>query len=319
MNNNLIKDIDISAFSKLKSSGLSLDLSNNKINTENLSGRFKDNKNLIELNVMGNPLKSFSFQLEYFTDFGVITHLPTEIESVDISCNNKRKTCHSSNVIINSKNLKNVRMFNASRNDKYHVLEFHQLFRGLNTKMEILDLSLAWDLYNLNELVQLRHLNLSHSNIGTIRANAFENQLHLLSLDLSFNYLTRVDFKITPTLSSLNLDGNQLITIDLNVTRELRSFDSLAIKLKLNQFDCIYSEKFPNPLNWKKLHLVNDIIAEGNKVNGFYCTSRAESTSLKPSGGEVQDLNSISTRKNGMFNPCSHLSKGTSIFLLYAK
>lgn len=313
LSNNHIIDIEMSAFSKLSNIRY-LFLENNTINTESaLTDRFKNNTNLRKLYLEGNAVKSFKFSWLSSEAAGTKVLLPIEIEKLDLSCSIDEK-CQPKNSPYTVIDLKNVRTFNASRNS---FDKMGKLLQNVNKGLEVLDLS--WNdiqilhYNNLGRFSGLKHLNLSHANIFSIRYNAFEYPHNLLSLDLSYNNLTKADFYVPSSLLLLNLEGNQLVSLE-EIAAEQYIFDTIALSslaINKNKFKCEYLEGYlkqwsiQRPKWAKKVNFFNNITTQDANVHGIDCITESDTTSLNPNAGEVEETTSTqitTTQKNEPHN-----------------
>lgn len=158
---------------------------------------------------------------------------------------------------------------------------FNESIFGQLTKLKHLDLSFAGDLGKLesktfSSLIDLEILNLKGANISIIEIGTFSQQHKLVSLDLSDNKLSRLDFTqflpVLPHLQSLYLSENQLG--DLDGFRNSVFPQLTLLGIQGNQFNCSYLTRFLESTNWEKIHLqlVSSLVnSQGSNIRGINC------------------------------------------------
>ncbi|XP_055301864.1 protein artichoke-like [Sitodiplosis mosellana] len=255
-----------------------LDLSNTRIQKIN-DGCFANNPKMKELNLMGTSLKKFSFNTFSPQADLVEVHLPSHsIEEPDISCINS--ICHFKN-FDKDDFFENIRVFKASGNRDQNISKLLDKI-GLSVIMMDLSRNSIETLTNnmLLRFSNLRHLNLSHSNISKIENNAFLGQANsnlMILLDLSFNFLEEIDNVIFPIgLQRLNLAGNRLTKLDNVIPRCLPKLRSLQISK--NQFDSQYVDDFLE--KWKITNVtINTVIdiEDDIRIDAFAITPTTQS------------------------------------------
>ncbi|XP_055301516.1 leucine-rich repeat-containing protein let-4-like [Sitodiplosis mosellana] len=254
LNKNPLKNQNLTFASSLKMLEI-LDLSNTRIKEVN-DDCFVNNPNMKEVNLEGTPLKRFNFNT-FSSEAGLVeVHLPSEsIQELDISCG--QSICHFKRFDDNDY-FKNIRFFIVSGNRKQNI---SNLLKKMGSDLEKLDLSrtsiATLNVSMLETFPNLRHLDLSNSNISKIEDDAFAKQSQLISVDLSKNLLAEID-SVKMNLASLqilNLVGNKLTKLGMVNSNNLPNLKLL--KIAENPFDPTY---LYNTLNaWVKNGLWIDV------------------------------------------------------------
>jgi Leucine-rich repeat (LRR) protein len=115
----------------------------------------------------------------------------------------------------------------------------------------------------LGALPALKHIDLSHNEVGVLVDATFEEMSHLETLDLSFNRLAAIPpniFRHTPNLKTLVLSNNTLGTIDINAFSNLTSLQTL--NMSGNNLD----ENWIRPGIFSGLHNLVVLDLSGNHI-----------------------------------------------------
>lgn len=207
-------------------------------NLTQLDGQlFKDTINLIKLNVSFNQFRAFDANI-----------LPAGMIELDISHNSLTELKdHCFDKLIHLKKL---------------ILSFNQIGK-LNVDTFV-------------HLLNLEHLSLRHIGMATIELGTFEQQHHLVTLDLSENQLKMLDFNlfapVLQDLRELELAGNRLD--DLMGFRNSLFPQLTSLDIRDNAFSCDYLKQFMEFVNWEKLRLAIDrksINPREPNVRGIKC------------------------------------------------
>ncbi|XP_055301547.1 uncharacterized protein LOC129568055 [Sitodiplosis mosellana] len=237
LGNSSLKSLSPALISSLKMLE-KLDLSNNNIE-EIADHCFVNNPNMKELNLEGSLLNKFNFNTFSTKAKLVEVHLPSEsIQELDISC--VKSICHFKQ-FDDDDFFENIRFFNVSGNRHQNIAK---LLEKIGPNVETLDLS--WtsiktlNFRMLKSFTNLRHLNLSNSQISKIEDDAFIRPFNLTSLDLSNNLLEEIDsVKMDlASLQTLNLVGNKLTKLGMVNSDNLPNLKLL--KIAENPFDSTY-------------------------------------------------------------------------------
>lgn len=227
LENNPIKVIDCNLLMLL------MRMSAVKISWENVIG--------LETNCMGNSLE---IKLDYKDD--VIFRLPRNNSEFRYSKNDFQRLLHLN---VSGNQLQNVR----------------QLLDSLPSSIESLDLSENFigklDSHTFERFNSLKYLHLRHCNLSNFGFATFYHQSKLIALDISYNYLKKIDFYLFPMnfkeLTTLNLEGNDLVEIN---TISHKIFPKLLyLGISRNQFSCIYLSTFLHQLHqWRNLTMLHN-------------------------------------------------------------
>lgn len=257
LSENQINHIDVNVFSKLDNLE-TLNLNQNRIKhiDKNL---FANNKRIKEVNLRNNLFKQFDFNIFSQEANLVDVQLPLyELEELDASCGQLKESkpiCHF-NGFDGEESFKHLVHFNASGNQ----MNVSKLLSRLGSNVEVLDLSRNF----VNELkygvmgnfTKLIYLNLSHTNISSIEADAFHYQVKLITLDLSYNALLELKSDVFPKkfthLKTLNLESNPLATIDAITPEIFPNLENLGLSRNELYFDDM--QRIENCRRLKKLN-----------------------------------------------------------------
>lgn len=202
------------------------------------------------------------------------------------------------------KGAKHIKILNLSRN-KIGKLSGLPLDR-----LVILDLSrnqlTTLNEYVLENLINLRYLNLSGNFIRELPPATFSHQKKLISLDLAKNNLITFDFTVfasheihsfddfqtdfsllngpysTDDLHSIDLSKNQLVELKNFRDENFAQLDVLNIND--NRFNCSYLQRFVDSIRWAIDLRANEnwhTVATGNSVYGIHCISTTEMRSSR--------------------------------------
>lgn len=260
-----------------------LDLSHNRIEIIN-DNEFAGNSKLENIRLNDNPIQFFACSVFLHTSV-----LPTTVgvENFDISCLGDSMffvVKHGDELVLHpfgngtelfyTKNgLKNVRNFNASGNHLRNVVE---IFPLLNESIESMDLASNFigelTAHTFGKFTNLQHLNLSHTNLSNFGFGTFYSQRKLKVLDISYNRLRAIDFRLFlrnfRSLTTLNLEGNELIEIDTVTPINFPVLERLGISKNL--FTCNYLVQFL--LEWENLNLMYNP-SNGTHIDGVDCVT----------------------------------------------
>lgn len=256
-----------------------VDLSYNKLKKLD-SSLFKYNMGLKRLHLENNPMTDLDCAfLQSLTESRWLNITINTLEIVDRSCING-KTTHGNNIqfdvkistnesismlriadgnfewIFNQDDFKKIRHLNLS--DNQH-LNTSMILQVAGEQLETLDLSNTF-VGELNEetfqrFVNLKVLNLCHTNLTNFQLRALNRQTYLEILDISYNDLSQIGSisSLFMHLKSLKLQGNNLKEIDGVIQAHFPQLN--VIDITKNQFTCEYLLDFF--LKWRDLPLID--------------------------------------------------------------
>lgn len=136
-------------------------------------------------------------------------------------------------------------------------------------------------------LFELEHLSLRRTNLSSIAMSTFAHQQNLISLDLSGNSLTTMNFRlflpILPGLTTLQLASNEITELHHfrnSLVPQLQHFN-----IQNNNFNCSYLEEFMESVNWQKMRMPIDLnLVNFQKANirGVNCNTISETNKFHP-------------------------------------
>lgn len=234
-----------------------IDLSNNIIDKIHPLA-FNDAKHLEELHLSHNALTKLDAQM--------FETIPT-LKTLNVSHNRiKELDLHllPRSLIILDLSFNRLTAFNSCQhlNDLKHL----DLSHNSVSELQVDSFSYLWKLEHL----KLRKTNISHIEFGT-----FSHQQNLITLDLSGNELKVLDFvlffPILHDLTTLDLADNRLTEL-LNFRNSLVPQLTL-LNINNNAFNCSYLESFMESVDWSKLRLSIDALANPSESNikGIKC------------------------------------------------
>lgn len=168
--------------------------------------------------------------------------------------------------------IQNVQHFNIAG---HRLDDTAQTIQLLGDQLESLDVSSNY-MGSLNDttlatFTNLKHCNMSHTNLSTIDCNAFYHQQKLQTLDLSYNELSWWKFNKSSNsfsqLETLNLEGNRLTEIDDVNPTHFPKLNTLGISK--NRFSCQYLSRFLN--QWQNVQLSGPQSYDYMNVRGIEC------------------------------------------------
>ncbi|XP_055302462.1 toll-like receptor 3 [Sitodiplosis mosellana] len=279
-----------------------LDLSHNLIKTVDES-QFNDN--LVVLSLENNPIIRLDCKMLEFLMRSVQVEFPrANVKEIDKSClkNSIKIELNSNNDFVFRRNnselafakqyIENLQIFNIAGNQLQNTPKIIEL---LGTSIETLDVSSNFigklSTETLKKFENLLYLNLSQTNLSNFGFNTFYNQRRLLSLDLSYNHMKKVDFTLFVrnfrTLETLNLEGNDLNEVT-NLTR-VRFPKLVSLGLSKNHFSCHYLANFL--LSWENLTLF-DNPSDQTHIDGVDCYHEEENSKENQSHEAAMDMES---------------------------
>lgn len=285
----------------------SLDLSNNNLSQIKNVGTLRNFFQLKELNIAGNQLQN-TLELKHFlnpaieildlsdnnvrplydgtferfmqlktlhlrnTNLEMSTGNPFEklvsLRALDISCNNLTGIDFKRF----STTLIKLQSFSAASCQIQNVINVIQYFgvslQRLNLSGNSID---RIDRHTFDTLINLTHLNLSHSNLPIFSLDLLRNQTWLNTLDLSHNKLQSINLAALPNfkhLRRLYLECNDLTKLDNFVSS---SSPNVSIGIAENQFSCIYLKHLKHYSS--NLKYIDDPL---NQKHGEDCRSSAQ-------------------------------------------
>lgn len=202
-----------------------------------------ENVNEIDSSCLGNTLKIDLDQVGPH-------HLPGEEIIFRVSKSTSSLRC-TKNII------QNLTRLNLSGNQLQNTA---QILNLLGPSVKILDIGNNFvgklTAQTFERFENLLHLNLSRTNLSNFGFDTFYHQKRLQTLDLSYNFLHKVDFTLLlrnfKNLQQMNLEGNDLVEID-SVT--LANFPVLKqLGISKNNFSCHYLATFLRQWHHLVLH-----------------------------------------------------------------
>jgi Leucine-rich repeat (LRR) protein len=267
----------------------SLDLGNNIIEFIG-ENDFEVNHNLTYLNLNANPIKFI--HKNAFGNFNSLTSLSLSNTSITFLYLNRSikelDLSHLSNIslIMNVVNVKKIEWINLA-NTKINIsfdlflsnltifvdfsynpftwIEF-KMFNVLGSSLETLKLKethlQSMEQINLQNLIALKHLDLSFNNLSELSQNTFEFQINLEYLDLSSNRIYEFTIVLNK-LKYLNLDNNQIFS----TCDTLFDYYSVEIFKMANNRLQMYPSFEMSEINSQNIETFLDIDLSKNQLN----------------------------------------------------
>ena len=186
----------------------------------------------------------------YFSDIFIIIYLFPILQEClgKFIDDNKILTASALNIIIK---IENLTVFECT--NKYiksldrHLFSIGNSNRSFIKKLKILSLNnnqlTKLHPKQLNNLIELTHINLTKNYLKVIGPNIFKNNKKLKSIDISYNRIEKFNFDLSklPYLHILNIDNNYLNSLNENsfrayITRN-KSVNTI-LSVKLNNLKC---------------------------------------------------------------------------------
>ncbi|XP_055296756.1 uncharacterized protein LOC129565670 [Sitodiplosis mosellana] len=169
-----------------------------------------------------------------------------------------------------------LRLLNVSGSE---IENISILIEEASIHLETLDLSYQFvgelKASTFQRFINLKHLYLRQTNLTHFEFATFYHQRKLEILDISYNNLKRVDFKLFvrnfKRLASLDLEGNNLKEIDSITSTHFPELSVLVISK--NDFSCEYLAKFL--LQWNDLVLIDNPSGQTH-MGGVDCVHTTE-------------------------------------------
>ncbi|XP_058829703.1 protein artichoke-like [Topomyia yanbarensis] len=280
LSENLLSDLDETLFSKLTLLSY-LSLANNRL--KSLDDHLLDNCTMLAyLDVKGNQIQTLS---DYFLNS--LTYLRTLI--ID---NNKLTTLNIPQQLTKlfaSKNqLSSVYSEEPEKSQLYSLsLSKNKLTSIRNItileNIAVLDISFnpigPLNLTTFLKLKKLVDLNLEATQLNTLEHGLFTQQSKLRRLDISYNFLRKLDLTVmtsTPALEKLYIDGNGLLEINYEHIPEL--FPNLTyLGMFANAWNCSYLTGLVRFCNRNSIAVSSSKtygeMSYMTNVQGIYCAS----------------------------------------------
>lgn len=248
---------------------------------------YRNDNKLLELYIDQNPIERFDCNLFLLLMSSISTEVSWEnVKEIDTSCigdlllidlNEKENEIifhipkYNSEFRCLKEHFQKLIYFNISGN---HLENTSDVIGWFGPALRILDASSNFigklSAGTFKKLNNLQYLNLSNTNLMNFGFSTFYHQNKLITLDLSFNKLSKVDFTLFlrnfKGLATLNLEGNDLMEID-SVTR--LNFPKLtSLGISKNRFSCHYLAKFLG--RWENLQLFHNP-SDQTHIDGVDC------------------------------------------------
>ncbi|XP_031636860.1 chaoptin-like, partial [Contarinia nasturtii] len=310
-----------------------IDLSNNLIQTID-KDTFKNNINLHRLYLENNPIKRINYNIvgqQRGIDMNIYLKNVEEVDmssmtdffnismdhfSLAIEYYNVQFAVNPSNYIKINTNIDKITYVNMSNNK---IPNTDKIIPKLRASVETLDVSFNFfyekslhvDIFR--DLINLKHLYLSHTRISIVNGDTFYKLGELITLDLSDNSISTLDqsiFKYNKKLKSLHLENNPLKSIGCKILMPLMSsalvdFNGVNVKkLKcLDPKDEILMQNITNMLGKQKkksieattisAEITTELKLQGSPVTRFDCgtfSSLKTSESTRLSCAHIKEI-----------------------------
>lgn len=318
LSKNLIRKIDSRTFTKLYQLE-SLELSGNLIG-ELPDGLFDDLRKLKFLMLSKNSISQLQCSLfAHLVSLDALYVMDNNLQEFNSSCiqsDNNIFLHIESNHLTNLTLLRNMRDVYASNNrlkwitveqnidldmlyslnvSNNRIENIPQVLPHLGSNLRQLDVSgnPLGGMFNSSTLAKFKKifiLSLRNTNLSRIANDAFRDQRDLISLNLSNNNLTKIDFGMT----DWNLESLQFLSLDNNRLERLDNFDRIKLpalrflSINNNRFSCGYLTGFLNQLTAREIstkmpgtvldeNAVDENAVDGQTVDGVSCYNDSSS------------------------------------------